>query len=360
MRVGIDRLSDDVGDEGSGRAGALKGCEWTVLREERGGLRSGDGEGRREGTGRGARTRTRNRTRMRAADAEAEVEGEEEEEAVGVHVVIRYEKNTYTAVLLRSPQREREEETKESDAIFTHLPLLLTRMPAPLRSTLTSYLASTFDCQVSALRLSSGFLVGALEGWLEDLSGGVDGGDGSETGRQGLASDMEVKEVVKDVHVTFSFAPPVAPALKSLDVVVAAADIVRFVRAGEKILRHQGRQPESDAQRSRSRKRKRMGADAEGEGGGVMSGSPFMAGLGQHLDAQMAMNFRHSGVQVAKIACGAFVLAGEGRVRIVDQRRGDGGNEDAAQERRARAVRSFVARLVDRAAGQLGGEREES
>lgn len=360
-----------LGSAGKGKGtGALRGCEWTVLQEERR-SRSGDREGVREGdmevTGTGRKTRTRTGTRTRTKTATRSAAAAEEEEvdqtkAVGIHIIIRYEKNIYTALLLRSPPRAppSEESAAEEDESTTSLPLLLTRMPGSLRSTLTSYLASTFDCHVSALRLSSGFLVAALEGWLEDLQGGhgngVGDGDGSGSGdldrdRRGL-----VKELVKEIHLTLSFAPPVAPALRTLEVVVQAADVEGFVRAGEGVLRQQGQQMDSNAPRSQTRKRKRKGGDVEDVEGEGESRGPFTAALARYLDAHLALRFGHSDVQVVKIACGAFVLGAEGRVRIVDQRRGGGGGDGKdGGEKGERAMRGLVARLVSRAMGREEG-----
>lgn len=367
MRVGIDRL-DEAGDEGLGRAGALRGCEWTVL-----------GKARRAGAG--ARTGTRTRTRTRSASssanantgAEAEAtQGEgEESKAIGIHIAIRYEKTTYTALLLRAPPNAadasppaNESHNHNGDESSTHLPLLLTRMPAPLRATLTAYLAATFDCHVAALGLSSAFLVAALEGWFADLRGDEgDTIDGSRDGtrRRGAVGDMGVEEVMKDVHLTLSFAPPVAPALKTLEVVVPAGDVVGFLRAGEKGLRQgQGDGVGDGGAWNQKRKRKRADADADGAEGMAGGMGPFTAALARYLDAHLAMSWGHSGVQVVKIACGAFVLAAEGRVRIVDPRRaGDGSDGEDGGERGEMAVGNFMARLVGRAAGRVGGGREE-
>ena len=362
MRVGIDRLGDEAGDEGLGRAGALRGCEWTVL-----------GRARRGGAG----VRTRSASSSASAEAEAEAEAEadrgDESASIGIHIAIRYEKTSYTALLLRGPPHAadasppaNEDQDHNGDGSSTHLPLLLTRMPASLRATLTSYLAATFDCHVAALALSSAFLVAALEGWFADLRGGK-GGAGDGTGKRGAVRDVGVgvQEAMKDVHLTLSFAPPVAPALKTLEVVVPARDVVGFLRVGEEGLRRQGWGggvgDRDGVAWARKRKRKRADTDADDAQAMAEGMGPFTAALARYLDAHLAMSLGHSGVQVVKIACGAFVLAAEGRVRVVDPRRaGDGDDGEDGGERGEKAVRNFMARLVERAAGRVGDELEEN
>jgi len=77
--------------------------------------------------------------------------------ARGVQVSLEYDKQSYNALLLRDPGV-----TTEPDA-FTSLPLLLVKMPAPIRDIFLNYLRTTFDAHVAPLRLPSAFVTSSLE-----------------------------------------------------------------------------------------------------------------------------------------------------------------------------------------------------
>lgn len=151
---------------------------------------------------------------------------------------------------------------------FLSLPLLLFRMPTPLVHALTEYLESTFDARISKLRLSTSSDLSSSH-----VSNGFSGraGDmesasrGQETGRgMGLAAFLEgyissvleepcstvrpdpvdrsrsarpsviitpslIVEVVQDTQFTFLFPPPIAPALRSMEVSVPKDDLTMFL-----------------------------------------------------------------------------------------------------------------------------------
>ncbi|OBT49670.1 hypothetical protein VE04_09729 [Pseudogymnoascus sp. 24MN13] len=115
-------------------------------------------------------------------------------EGWGVIIEITYEKATYTALLLRdihnSPATTTTT-TTEREGGFTHLPLLLTRLPPPLRTTLLDFLATRFDTRASPMHLPSDFLKNALGGYMDALGEG--GGD--------------VRGAVREVVISLAFPP---------------------------------------------------------------------------------------------------------------------------------------------------------
>ena len=271
-----------------------------------------------------------------------------------------------------------EEEGRGEAAAFLHLPLLLLKLPAPVKSVLVNFLATTFDCRVSPLRLGTRTLVRCWEDWLAAL------------GRR--------QQPGKDVSVTLGFhlEPPVDdPArekptdgraggtrgrgagpqqqlgLKTLEVVVPAEDILRFLRAGEKIVaRRAGDGEDADAggnnqkpgraqsqpapapashkrkpndavdgdteshRRLRRRlagcgadegwewRRRRTGSAAEEEeeeeGGSQPhhQHQPFTEALAAYLAAHLGLDLFHPGVRIQRVACAGFVAAEPGRVRV--------------------------------------------
>ncbi|RYO76152.1 hypothetical protein DL766_003875 [Monosporascus sp. MC13-8B] len=260
-----------------GRAGALEHVEWRWVRLTR---LLGTGTTAREGretsvepeTGAEPeaeeRSRRRGRTRSGAnartgARPRAQVEeaaGEATQKALCL--VLAYEKATFSAILLpdiTNPTQSAQEAeisslpwtsskttttagTKKADggATFLHLPLLLLRLPTPLRSVLVDFLSSTLDCRVSPLRLGTQTLVRFWEDWL------------ARNDRNGALHQQQQK----DVTLTLGFhleparvkgdtreeegekrAKETVPqlGLKALEVVIPAEEIVRFLHAGGRI-----------------------------------------------------------------------------------------------------------------------------
>ncbi|RYP76653.1 hypothetical protein DL770_007192 [Monosporascus sp. CRB-9-2] len=405
-----------------GRAGALEHVEWRWVRLTR---LLGTGTTAREGretsvepeTGaepeEGERSRRRGRTRRGANARTGARPRAQEEEAAGeatqkaLCLVLAYEKVTFSAILLpdmtNPAQNTQEAEisslpwtsskttttagTKRADggATFFHLPLLLLRLPTPLKPVLVDFLSSTFDCRVSPLRLGTQTLVRCWEDWLA---------------RSDRGSAIHQQQQ-KDVTMTLGFrleparvkcdtrgeeggkgAKETVPqlGLKALEVVIPAEEIVRFLRAGEKIKNRAGHGdressaaagqgqkqtmtrhktstttsnnnkrksdnafPLGDNTESHRRLRRKLagGRDDEGwewrnppeswsnpdspavddtgAGGGQQrqeQQQPFTEALASYLSAHLALDFFHPGVRVQRIACAGFVVAEGGRVRI--------------------------------------------
>jgi hypothetical protein len=299
VRVG---LANANADEGLGRAGALLVVRWTVLRGERG---------------------WRDEWRLRQEigdDTQLTIAGEPDDGDAGIQVEVVYERARYTGLLLRNLTSDADEQNDENE--FTALPLLLTRMPGPLRETFLDFLATTFDAHATPLRLSSDFLSEMLERYIADL-----------VPENMLASDTEsaktIRTFVKDVQLTLGFGAPAAPNLKSMDITVAKEDVPRFIVRGKKILQMQ---------------------ESKGHKG------PFVAALNRYLAAHTALDMEKGEVQVAKIACGGFVLGAEGKAKIFRPMIQEEDEEEEEREQTSGegfARRMFVEALVRKATGSL-------
>ncbi|KAI1487639.1 kinetochore complex Sim4 subunit Fta1-domain-containing protein [Biscogniauxia mediterranea] len=247
-----------------------------------------------------------------------------------------------------------------SHSSFIHLPLLLLRMPAALKSVLIDFLSITFDCRISPLHLGTRTLVRSWETWLASTSG----------------------TPVKDAALTLGFHVPGEPppadgdeedgktagqelrlGLKSIDIIVPAGQVQRFVRAGRGIIssnhpskKKRGLAPDDRNEDDKKRQRRRMlagGRDEEGwgwrredpitttdddlkkknsKGKGKAGGEreekeggdddntffdqPFAEALAAYLDAHLALDLFHPGVRVLRVACDGFALSSGGRVKV--------------------------------------------
>ncbi|KAI0855772.1 kinetochore complex Sim4 subunit Fta1-domain-containing protein [Xylaria cubensis] len=317
---------------------------------------------------------------------------------------LEYEKATFSALLLPSLDKDEMErghnddvddiesplqnhpswtqnsanpkDEKDTSKAFTHYPLLLTRMPATLKSVVVDFLSSTFDCRISALRLGTRSLIRSWEKWI----GGA-----------------REKTLSKDVALTLGFhlepssktgdddeqphTPPVALGLKTIDVVVPADEVRRFLRAGRKGIADSDsgggngnrKRPsnteaagEEKEEKERFRKRK-MGGGRDEEGWWWISQpktpnnpnqqdqesetffpQPFTTALATYLSHHLALDLFHPGVRVLRVVCDAFALS-EGRMKVFAPR-GSGGGVGGVEE-----VEVFVRDLIRLAQGRDWG-----
>ncbi|KAJ5861805.1 uncharacterized protein N7529_009115 [Penicillium soppii] len=215
----------------------------------------------------------------------------------GILVILEYENITYKAALLAETSA-----TSNERKGSTSLPLLLTRFPTALRQTFLAFLSANFDTYVSPLRLPSSFLCAGLETYLDALRS-----------QPGAAETVE--DVVKELQLTLSFSPSIAPALRSLNVNLSRTALADFLR-------------ESRPAPKRTLKQKLR--------------SPLIANLTSYLETHLAMNVDLDGssneaskkhVRLSKVTCAAFVLGGEGRVKLVVAADKDGGDDSAERAR---------------------------
>ncbi|OHE91834.1 hypothetical protein CORC01_12842 [Colletotrichum orchidophilum] len=250
---------------------------------------------------------------------------------------MRYENALCTAVLLPSLSEEATEDSlgglhmahnlgvpglptssgSKEDRHFLHLPLLLLRMPAPLKTVIVDFLSSTFDCRISPMRLGTKGLTTAWERWIEDA---------------GLPSQGSL---AKDMVLTLGFyippavttdgtdeEPPDGLGIKSIDIIIPAEELRRFVKEGRTIMNPTpaSRTGLTQGYQDDPRKRKRLAGGKADEGwewvdSGGERQEPFLRALGAYLEKHLALNLFHPGVRVTKIACGGFVLS-EGRIKV--------------------------------------------
>ncbi|OHW95887.1 hypothetical protein CSPAE12_05463 [Colletotrichum incanum] len=211
----------------------------------------------------------------------------------------------------------------KEDKHFLHLPLLLLRMPAPLKGIIIDFLSSTFDCRISSVRLGTRSLTAAWGRWIEDAGLPL---------RGPLAKDMVLTlgfyVPPPDTTDCNDDQPMEGLGIKSMDIIIPAEELRRFTKEG-KALAISGVKPAAATKRKAlsqgydddQRERKRLAGGKADEGWGWIGNSggekqgPFLYALSAYLDKHVALNLFHPGVRVTKIACGGFVLS-EGRVKV--------------------------------------------
>lgn len=231
----------------------------------------------------------------------------------GLYLTIVYERATYMAVLLRSQGREEYEARG-----FHHYPLLLTRMPSTLRDTFTEFLESTFDARISVLRMNQLYLPLTLETYIENCLKGEDGEEVSFAENSGI-----LKKILKEVQVVVGFRLPTDNAsLKSIDIVIARDDLPRFIQSGNKV--HFSSKAQTEEQRK----------------------MPFLDALTLYLHTHLALNLRSEDVIILRVACGAFVLGSEGKLKLTEPL------ISGAESAQGRATAMLVNGLIEHAEGQ--------
>ncbi|KAJ5735273.1 CENP-A-nucleosome distal centromere subunit CENP-L [Penicillium malachiteum] len=205
----------------------------------------------------------------------------------GILVTLEYENITYKAALLAESSSSSQ---RPSRAGSTFLPLLLTKCPNALRQTLISFLSANFDAYCAPLRLSSAFLCSGLEKFVDEL----------RTGSDRTASDDILEEVIRELQLTLAFSAAIAPALKSLNVSIARSSLAGFIHDGA-----------NTSKRTLKQKLR----------------CPLIPNLTSYLETHLAMQLDLDGsspnqvakqhVRLSKVTCAAFVLGGDGRMKLV-------------------------------------------
>jgi hypothetical protein len=206
----------------------------------------------------------------------------------GILVQVSYEKMEYRAILLCGDGGGSEADWKVGEG-FEHFPLLLTRMPGSLRETFMGFLATTFDANISVLRLSGQRLTKSFEKYIFDCCTGEDG-----EALDLVESSRTLRKVIKDVRVLVGFDfPDGNSSLQTVEFSIEQEDIPRLVQKGKKIGNKE---------------------------------SPFINALSSFVKAHLALDMGHESVSVLRIACGPFVLGSEGRVKFTAPSSMDGKN----------------------------------
>ncbi|CAA9960619.1 CENP-L domain containing protein [Pyrenophora teres f. maculata] len=185
------------------------------------------------------------------------------ENARGLQISLDYEKQSYNALLLRDPAV-----TCSPDG-FTSLPLLLVKMPGPVRDIFVNYLRTTFDAHVAPLRLPSSFISSSLETYFKHLTA--------------KTSTQSIQQVIRQLHIQFAF-PNTTTLLKHVEITIAGTDVAGFV--------HRGRLLKNTHTK------------------------PFTAALFAYLKHHLALDASHPNVQISRISCNSFSLGTE-RLKLI-------------------------------------------
>lgn len=279
--------------------------------------------------------------------------------------------------------------TAGAKAGLLHLPLLLLRMPAPLRTVIIDFISRTFDCRITPLSLGTRSLVGALERWMGDsqvpskgafakdvvLSLGFYGPTVVQHQREKHEEVLRQRQV-DDEDTDGPKMPDTAVGIKSIDIIVPNQDLRRFLRAGrtseargnatsDRGSEHQN--PDTRDVFGRATRR-RLGGDKDEEAwtwrrwessskqtagpdqDGVQA-QPFIEALAQYVRKNLALDMFHPAVRVIKVACGGFALS-EGRVKIFGVAPNSNG-ESSVTEAMQRAIWAVLEGLVGRAQLQI-------
>lgn len=224
---------------------------------------------------------------------------------------------------------------------FLAMPLLLLRMPAPLKGVVGDFLATTFDCRVSTLRLGTRSLVRSWESWIKAVG---------TPSRGPLAKDVvlslgfhlpsptpDSEKPPPDDQAENGAAAAHPLGLRSIDIIVPASELRKFVDAGSaRATPETKRKAQAGAGwawEDDLKKRRKLAGRLHEEGwewrktpkasdtatpAAANSGietQPFTEALGCYLDQHLGLNLFHPGVRVTKIACGGFVMS-EGRLKV--------------------------------------------
>ncbi|KAL4944500.1 kinetochore complex Sim4 subunit Fta1-domain-containing protein [Aspergillus oleicola] len=290
-------------------------------------------------------------------------EDEDAKEPTGLLITLSYENSTYRAALLslpsdtkskpglqsqsQLPQKRkrgrpslRSSTSNSNSKTSTTLPLLLTRLPKPLREGLISFLATNFDTYVSALRISSAGLAGLLEGYVDALHT-----SSSSSASSGEAGEEAVEDIIRELSLTLTFAPPISPSLKALNLGVPRDTLGAFLRSSSSST---SPTPSSSVLQGLSEYVRNHLAMELGLPLPPSSTSSASNGKGNVDTASIAGGY----VRLTKIACAGFVVTSEGRLKIVAKNIGGDGDKGTL-----RGGEALLRRVLERAAG-VGGFRD--
>ncbi|KAJ5760451.1 CENP-A-nucleosome distal centromere subunit CENP-L [Penicillium odoratum] len=276
--AGLHSIANTADDDALSKSGALKECRWQSI---------------------ASGSSTRNTASRRATTTSF----------AGILVTLEYENIVYKAALLAEPDSNSQDLSQEGS---TFLPLLLTKCPNALRQTIISFLSANFDTYCAPLRLSSAFLCKGLESFVEELR--ADSGNS--------ANDV-VEDVIKELQLTLAFSALIAPALRTLNVSISRASLTGFL------------QQKNISKRTLQQK----------------LSSNLIENITSYLETHLAMQLDLNGssksraakqhVRLSKASCAAFVLGGEGRMKlVVDVARAEGQDEDEASVKDRLALRA--------------------
>ncbi|KAK0390089.1 hypothetical protein NLU13_3662 [Sarocladium strictum] len=304
-------------------------------------------------------TRRAKKGKRRAAKGNTERDAAEEEEE-GLWIHIRHENAAYNALMLPTTERPRASGWA-AQPHFVHLPLLLLRMPQPLKVVISEWIASTFDCRVAKVSLGTRTLVSIWEAWIQDMGIISKGPDfvitlaftlpaqkrQQEEEDDGSGSEDELNQAQTSSDHEAAAAEP---GLRSIDITINPQDLRRFARAGENLIPLKATPKNKASWETDPRQRRSLAGPNTDDGwawrtsAAARAEQPFTEALGRYLHHHLALDLFHPGVRVVQISCGGFVLA-QSKLKVVRV-----GGE--VGEPLSRASWGFVTRLGERVAGE--------
>ncbi|OAA65161.1 siroheme synthase [Niveomyces insectorum RCEF 264] len=243
-----------------------------------------------------------------------------------LQVTLQYENALCSALLLPEPDTEAPDSATRTRGPFLYRPLLLLRMPAPLKAVVGEFLSSTFDCRIGSLRLSNNDLVRSWETWALETALPTAGPLAKDAvftldfrlppgTRQALHAVQNEAEDDSTMDSTASLG------LKAVDIIVPNDELPRFLKAGRRLGR---------------------------SGSGNAAGRPFTDALVHYAKQHLALDMANPAVSVTRIACGGFVLS-ESRMKVFGI--ASTGLDGGYASRHLLAVRHLLGNLVIRAKG---------
>ncbi|KAK5652389.1 hypothetical protein OQA88_10581 [Cercophora sp. LCS_1] len=291
---------------------------------------------------------------------------DQENQGSGLYVVLRYENVECVALLVPGIEERQEwerffvgEDGGEADETqFLRLPLLLLRMPAPLKAVVCGFLEATFDCRISPLRLGTRSLVRSWEAWIRTA---------------GLPTRGAT---AKDFVVTLGFYIPPKEVdgeesdeeeirqlgLKSVDLFIPVGELRKFVGAADAtVVKEHKRKTVDTASEDDPKKRRKLAgrlqeegwewrmADAEDD---PLVDQPFTEALACYVDQHLGLRLFHPGTRIIRIACGGFVMS-EGRLKLfAPADLGEGMDGDVSSTGQRAAIFELLQGLVQKAQGR--------
>jgi hypothetical protein len=199
--------------------------------------------------------------------------------------------------------------------------LLLTRMPGTLRETFLDFLGTTFDTRASTLRLPSKFLSESAENYLANVTTLENG-----TTMDSALATRTLRMVIKDILITVTFdIPGISSSLKALDITIPKDYSWHMIAQGQKLS---------------------QGDQARSNNTSPNPSRPFTKALTRYVDAHLALKLDNPSVKISRVACGAFVLGTEGKIKLSQPP-----NVPDDEDIQRKATKTLVAGLIDLATG---------
>lgn len=239
----------------------------------------------------------------------------------GIVITLTYERGSYKAALFRGT-KDKERQLKDDGSI----PALLLRMPAPLAKRFLSFLNLHFEVSVTPIKIPTPWMYRLLGLFLSSLF--TIAQDQPKEDREDL-----VFTVVKDLRISFSFEAPISPQLRLLEVNLPHAVLCECLE----------RRCQESFRDSRDHETNFV-----------------MEALAEFLDQHTGLQIPRTGqldgsqlIKVAKIACGAFVLSVDGKIKLMSKALIDGSSDVGAQIMQS-ASDELLNAIVEIAAEQEG------